>query len=55
MLFQVIFRNFYEIRPIHVIEPYANLCSCFNVTDGYATLGPPTATCPKCHAIMWKE
>ncbi|KAK1352361.1 hypothetical protein POM88_053300 [Heracleum sosnowskyi] len=25
------------------------------VPDGYATLGPPTAKCSKCDAIMWKE
>ncbi|KAK1396664.1 hypothetical protein POM88_006527 [Heracleum sosnowskyi] len=23
--------------------------------DGYATLGPPTECCNKCHAVMWKE
>ncbi|KAK1353432.1 hypothetical protein POM88_052567 [Heracleum sosnowskyi] len=25
------------------------------VPKGYATLGPPTSCCSKCHAIMWKE
>ncbi|KAK1370115.1 hypothetical protein POM88_036207 [Heracleum sosnowskyi] len=25
------------------------------VPDGYATLGPHTECCDKCHAIMWKE
>ncbi|KAK1388562.1 hypothetical protein POM88_016740 [Heracleum sosnowskyi] len=25
------------------------------VPEGYASLGPPTECCSKCHAIMWKE
>lgn len=34
---------------------HINLFCKNTVPEGYASLGPPTETCSKCYAIMWKE
>ncbi|KAL1818420.1 hypothetical protein ACET3Z_013289 [Daucus carota] len=37
------------------LEPFEDAPPMHQVPNGYASLGPPTECCNKCHAIMWKE
>ncbi|KAK1357764.1 hypothetical protein POM88_051020 [Heracleum sosnowskyi] len=44
-----------EVQPDVDYDDYELLKTTNNVVKEYATLGPPSVQCNKCHAWMWKE